>query len=150
MGELFNHPREWTPLIVKRQIDFMRMHISQMGGLTPARKAAILGEMHGVRTAWHGPADTSPVGHAANLHLDVSSINFGIQEFGGFNDAVYEVFPGAAGAEGGYLYPNDKPGWGMDVDEKAAAKAGQVRYPNVNKVVEWTQSRRPDGSLSRP
>jgi mannonate dehydratase len=145
MGELFNHPREWTPLIVNRQIDFMRMHISQMGGITPARKVAALGELHGVRTAWHGPADTSPVGHAANLHLDVATINFGIQEFGGFNDAVYEVFPGAPEQRGGYLYPNDKPGLGIDINEKAAAK-----YPNVNKVVEWTQTRRPDGSLTRP
>jgi mannonate dehydratase len=68
MGELFNHPREWAPLITNRLMDYMRMHVSQMGGITPARKAAILGEAFGVKTAWHGPADTSPVGHAANLH----------------------------------------------------------------------------------
>jgi mannonate dehydratase len=145
MGELFNHPREWTSLIAKRQIDFMRMHVSQMGGITPARKAAALGELHGVRTAWHGPRDTSPVGHAANLHLDLACINFGIQEFCGFEDAVYEVFPGAPVQKRGYLYPNTKPGLGIDIDEKAAAK-----YPCKNDVVKWTQMRRPDGSLGRP
>jgi mannonate dehydratase len=145
MGELFNHPREWTPLIAGRQIDFMRMHVSQMGGITPARKVAVLGEMYGVRTAWHGPADTSPVGHAANLHLDLASINFGIQEFCGFNEAVYEIFPGAPEQRGGYLYLNGKPGLGIDVDEKAAAK-----YGCTAEVVKWTQTRRPDGGLCRP
>jgi mannonate dehydratase len=145
MGELFNHPREWVPLMTHRRIDFMRMHVSQMGGITPARKAAILGEAHGVRTAWHGPHDTSPVGHAANVHLDVSSTNFGIQEFAGFNDAVHEVFPGAPEQRGGYLYPNTRPGLGIELNEKAAAK-----YPCGNDVVKWTQLRRPDGGLGRP
>ena len=57
MGELFNHPHEWTPLIEGRLIDFMRMHVSQMGGITPARNVAAFGQMYGVRTAWHGPGD---------------------------------------------------------------------------------------------
>ena len=145
MGELFNHPREWTPLITDRQIDFMRMHISQMGGLTPARKVAILGELHGVRTAWHGPADTSPVGHAVNLHLDLASHNFGIQEWCAFGEAACEVFPGCPVQRGGYLYPNDDPGLGIDVDEDAAA-----RYPAPEKVIAWTQTRLPDGAMARP
>src|SRR5947209_11375978 len=36
--------------------------ISQIGGLTSARKVAALCEWFGVRTAWHGPGDVSPVG----------------------------------------------------------------------------------------
>ena len=71
MGELFNHPREWQPLIAGKLIDFIRMHVSQMGGLTPAKTVASFANLYGVRTAWHGPADTSPVGHAVNLHLDL-------------------------------------------------------------------------------
>ncbi|MEM7033241.1 MAG: enolase C-terminal domain-like protein, partial [Chloroflexota bacterium] len=102
MGELFNNPREWQPLIASKLIDFIRMHVSQMGGLSPARNVATFANMYGIRTAWHGPGDTSPVGHAANLHLDLWSPNFGIQEWCRFPDHVYEVFPGTPEVRNGY------------------------------------------------
>ena len=73
MGELFVNQHEYVPLIRDRLIDFIRVHISDIGGLTPARKLAALCEFFGVRTAWHGPGDVSPVGHAANLQLDLAS-----------------------------------------------------------------------------
>ena len=71
MGELFNTVQEYLPLISERLIDFIRIHISQIGGLSPARKVAALGEFFGVRTAWHGPGDASPVAHAAQLALEL-------------------------------------------------------------------------------
>jgi mannonate dehydratase len=145
MGELFNHPREWTPLVEGRLIDFMRMHVSQMGGITPARNIAAFGNLYGVRTAWHGPGDTSPVGHAANLHLDLWAPNFGIQEWCRFNELVYEIFPGLPEVRNGYMYPNDKPGLGIDINEELAAK-----YPVQDEIIGWTQTRLPDGSPVRP
>ncbi|MCU0502759.1 MAG: starvation-sensing protein RspA [Anaerolineae bacterium] len=145
MGELFNSPHEWLPLITDRLIDFIRMHVSQMGGITPARHVAATANMFGVRTAWHGPGDTSPVGHAANLHLDLWAPNFGIQEWCRFNELVYEMFPGLPVVRNGYMYPNDKPGLGIDIDEKLAAK-----YPCQDWVEGWTQTRLPDGGPARP
>ncbi len=145
MGELFNSPHEWTPLIAGRLIDFIRMHVSQMGGPTPARHDAAVANLFGVRTAWHGPGDTSPVGHAANLHLDLWAPNFGVQEWCRFSERVYEMFPGLPVVRNGYMYPNDKPGLGIDIDEKLAAK-----FPCQDWVEGWTQARLPDGSPARP
>ena len=145
MGELFNNPMEWLGLISDRLIDFIRVHISQIGGITPARKLAILCENFSVRTAWHGPGDVSPVGHAANIHLDLSSWNFGIQEWSGWTDKSREVFPGCPELRGGYVYANDKPGLGIDIDETAAAK-----YTCSDALPKWTNARRPDGTLARP
>ena len=145
MGELFNNPHEWQLLVANRLIDFVRMHISQMGGLTPARKVAAFADMFGVRTAWHGPSDTSPVGHAANLHIDLWAPNFGIQEWYRPKLLDYEIFPGLPEVRNGYLYLNDKPGLGIDIDEKLA-----VKYPPQDEVVQWTQARLPDGTPSRP
>ncbi len=145
MGELFNHPREWQPLIEGRLIDFIRMHVSQMGGITPARNVAAFAKMYGIRTAWHGPGDTSPVGHAANMHLDLWAPNFGVQEWCRFNELCYEIFPGLPEVRGGYMYPNDLPGLGIDINEELAAK-----YPCEDTIEQWTQTRLPDGSPSRP
>ena len=145
MGELFNNPREWDVLITKRLIDFIRVHISQIGGITPARKLAIFCEQFGVRTAWHGPGDVSPVGHAANIHLDMNAHNLGIQEWYGFNDVEREMFPGSPELRNGYAYPNDKPGLGIEIDEKLAAK-----YPCDDGVTQWTQTRLPDGTFNHP
>jgi mannonate dehydratase len=145
MGELFNHPREWQPLVSGRLIDFVRMHISQMGGITPARAVATFANMYGIRTAWHGPGDVSPVGHAANLHLDLWAPNFGIQEWCRFGELVYEIFPGTPRVRNGYMYPNDSPGLGIDIDEKLAAE-----HPCTDTVEQWTQARLPDGSPARP
>jgi mannonate dehydratase len=145
MGELLNNPHEWRLLTQERLVDFVRMHISQMGGITPARNAAIHANIYGIRTAWHGPGDTSPVGHAANLHLDLWEPNFGIQEWCRFDQLAYDMFPGLPQVRQGYMYPNGKPGLGIDIDEALAA-----RYPCRDEVDQWTQTRLPDGSPARP
>ncbi len=41
----------------------MRMHVSAGGGLNLARKIAATCEFFGVKTAWHGPGNVSPIGH---------------------------------------------------------------------------------------
>ena len=99
MGELFNSPHEWTPLIRERLIDYIRIHVSQAGGLTPCRKIAAMGEIFGVRTAWHGPGDVSPIGHMANVTLDVVCYNFGIQEYSPFNERAAGSLPRLSGDE---------------------------------------------------
>ena len=147
MGELFNNPMEWTNLVRERLIDFMRVHISQIGGLTPARKLAILCEANGIRTAWHGPGDVSPIGHACNIHLDLASHNFGIQEWSGIDESpqIREVFDGIPEQRGAHVYANDKPGWGIEMDEEAAA-----RFPCDDRLPQWTLTRLPDGTPVRP
>lgn len=145
MGELHNHPLEWRQLISERLIDFVRTHISQIGGITPARRLADFAAIHGVRTAWHGPGDVSPVGHAANLHLDLASPNFGIQEVAALPAVLYDVFPGTPEIHDGHLWPNETPGLGIDLDETLAA-----RYPVTPEVVAWTEARLPDGTLWTP
>ena len=145
MGELFNSPHEWVDLITKRQIDFLRVHLTQAGGFTPTRKLAALAEWFGVRSAWHGPGDLCPIGHAANIHLDMNIHNFGIQESVNFNEATRDVFPGTHTLENGYAILNDAPGWGVDFDEEMAKKHPLPENPGY-----WRPVRRRDGTAVRP
>jgi mannonate dehydratase len=149
MGELFNNPHEWIPLISGRLIDYIRIHISQAGGLTPCRKVAMLAEQFGVKTAWHGPGDVSPIGHMCNLHLDLASYNFGVQEGGVIRGVEAEIFKGCETFKDGYLWANDSPGWGMEVDEKLAAKYPfrSGNGPNGNLNGGWGVIRKLDGTV---
>lgn len=157
-GELFNNPAEWKTLISERLIDYIRVHISQIGGITPARKLAIFAEQFGVKTAWHGPGDMTPIAHAANIHIDLAAPNFGVQEWSGIEPpnvviqevkgpkgALLDVFPGLPEFKNGYVYPNGAPGLGVDINEEEAKK-----YPCNNETVRWTQTRKRDGSLQLP
>ncbi|MBY0528537.1 MAG: bifunctional D-altronate/D-mannonate dehydratase [Gemmataceae bacterium] len=148
MGELFNNPNEFVGLISNRLIDFIRIHISQMGGLTMARKVAALCEFFGVRTAWHGPGDVSPVGHACNVHLDLATPNFGIQEGRLFTQAEQDVFPGCPELKDGYFWASDKPGFGVDLDEKLAAKFPIEDDPPFD--YRWGNYRKRDGTIVKP
>ena len=140
------------------RIDYIRVHLSQIGGITPGRKLQLFAEQYGVRTAWHGPGDMSPMAHAANIHIDLAARNFGVQEWSGTEppnfviqelkgprEALLDVFPGLPEFRDGYVYANDKPGLGVDIDEREAAK-----YPCEKTVTTWTQTRLADGSLQTP
>jgi mannonate dehydratase len=148
MGELFNNPNEWVELVSGRLIDFIRCHLSQVGGISAARKIAALCDFFRVRTAWHGPGDTSPIGHAANLHVDLSTWNFGVQEWTVFNDAAREAFPGTPEVRGGMLYANEKPGLGIDLNEEAARKHPIKDDPPFD--MNWGRLRDRDGTIRRP
>ena len=149
MGELFNTQHEYLPLIKERLIDFIRIHISQIGGLSPARKVGALSEYFGVRTAWHGPGDASPLAHAAQLALELASYNFGVHEGGSFPQETKDVFVGCPEVKDGYMLAQEKPGLGIEVDEKLAAKFPIPAGP-PNFDYSWGTTRRKDGTVIRP
>ena len=146
-GELTASVADAARLVTTGGVDVLRCHLSTLGGLTPARKLADLCELSGVQTAWHAPADVSPVGAAANLALDLTSAAFGIQEGHVYPDHVHEIFPGTPVVEAGYARPSTAPGWGVDLDEKLAA----AHPPVLGGHERWAATvRRPDGSVEAP
>ena len=100
LGELFT-----SPLVI-------RCRISQIGGISVARKIATVCETFGVRTAWQEGGDNVPVNQLASYHVDLVSSSFGIQEERHFPALVQEMLPGTAEIKRGYLYGNHRPGLG--------------------------------------
>ena len=131
IGELWNNPHEWRPLVEERQIDYIRHHISHLGGFTAARKIAAFAENYEVKFAWHG-APNSPVGSMANLTLDLTNENFGIHEHIDYTPLVEDIFHGALQIKDGCAWISEKPGWGIEVDEALAAKHPITdEHPNI-------------------
>jgi len=147
VGELVSSVPEAARLVTGGGVDLLRLHVSAIGGLTPARKLADLCELSGVQTAWHAPADVSPIGCAANVALDLTSPAFGIQEGHIYPPAVHEMFVGTPVVEAGYATASERPGWGIDLDERLVPK-----YPPVTGGHEhWANLvRRPDGAIEAP
>ncbi len=148
VGELFVNSQEWLPLITERLIDFIRVRVSKVGGITQAQKIAHLCEWYGVQTAWQEGGNTDPVNLTASMHLDLAAWNFGIQEENHFRPEELETFPGHPVLEGGYLYANDQPGLGIDVDEEKAAKL--LVPERVARPRYVAEDRKADGTVVRP
>lgn len=121
MGELYNSVRDCQEAVEENLIDYLRLDISHFGGITPSFKTAAMAEYHGVKVAFHGPSDISPLAHAALVHIDYTIPNFGIQEWIDRNEEVSSVFHTSADYKDGYIFTGDKPGLGVDVDEEMAA-----------------------------
>jgi mannonate dehydratase len=140
IGEIFTSRWDCLPLFMNRWIDFIRIKPLHVGGITEARKIMTLAEPFNVRSAFHGAADIGPVAQAASVSLQAVIPNFGVQEWTRFPAAAHEVVAGVCEMRDGCIYPNERPGLGVDVDEEKAAK-----YPYKRAFMPLV--RRQDGSM---
>jgi mannonate dehydratase len=141
VGEVFNSIWDAHNLIRNQWIDYIRMTLVHAGGFTHLKKVADFAELYHVRTGCHGATDLSPVTMAAALHFDTAIHNFGIQEHMPHSEETDQVFPHSYEFKNGLMYPGDKPGLGVDLDEALAAKYPYQRaYLPIN--------RKPDGTIT--
>jgi gluconate/galactonate dehydratase len=98
--------------------DFLQADITNIGGITQAKKVCGIAEAYGVEMAFHNAF--GPIQNAATLQMDASIPNFLIQE------SFYDVFPewkrklvrhGTEVVRGRSKVP-EKPGLGVEVDER--------------------------------
>ncbi|MFF0271682.1 D-mannonate dehydratase ManD [Kribbella sp. NPDC004536] len=122
IGEVFNSIYDCKDLITGQLIDYIRVAVAHAGGISHLRNIFALADLYQVKAAPHGPSDVSPVSFGASVHVGLSTINFGIQEYMGYDALAHEVFPHSWSFADGYLHPGDAPGLGVEVDEALAAK----------------------------
>ena len=120
MGEQYSTKWEFRQVIENEWIDFCRLDLCIVGGITEALKVAGWCETHYIPIAPHNPL--GPVSTAACLHLDLATSNFAVQECARVPGTVLsDLFPEQVPFEAGYLLPPDGPGLGITIDESAAA-----------------------------
>ena len=138
-GEELATKWEFKPLIERDLIDYVRVDLCIVGGLTEARKIAGWAEAHYQKLAPHNPL--GPVSTAACVHLDVASPLFGVQELARIPGYLPDVFPQQLQFDDGYLLPPDAPGLGVDLNE-AAVEDHPYQMPSLHDL------RMEDGSVT--
>ncbi len=140
LGETYNTIWDCKDLLENQLIDYIRVAATHAGGITAMKRIADFAAVYNVRTAPHGAPDLSPICLAAHMHLNISTPNFGIQEFVGFgNDETRKLFKQTATLENGMLMIADSPGLGVDFDEEEASKYPYRRsYLPVSRLEDGT------------
>ncbi len=140
IGEVFNTVYDYSTLITEQLTDYIRMPVSHGGGITHMKKVAAFASVYHINTGFHGATDLSPVAMAAALHFDYWVNNFGIQEYMPHQEIVNEVFKVNYRFDDGYMFIDDTPGIGVDIDEKKA-----LSYPY--RKASLPVNRKTDGTL---
>jgi galactonate dehydratase len=123
-GEQWASKWAFRQVIEEELINYARIDLCIVGGLTEALKITHWCETHYIDLAPHNPL--GPVSAAACVALCMASSNVGVQEMprrpGSF---ATDLFPKQIKWENGYAFAPDTPGLGVDFDE-ALAETRQV------------------------
>jgi len=140
IGETYNTIWDCKDLIQNQLIDYIRVAATHAGGITGVKKISDFADVYNVRTAPHGAPDLSPICFAAHMHLNISTHNFGIQEFVGFgNEQSKDIFKHNMCFENGMITIGNAPGLGVEFDEAAALKYPYKRsYLPVSRLEDGT------------
>ena len=137
-GERLSFLPEFKRLLTRDCASIIQPDIGHSCGFGTALKAAHLAEAFNAFVAPHGPM--SPVVTTISMHLDAAIPNFLIQERLFLNDWRNEVITEPIKVSNGYVKLNDKPGWGIELNDELC-KA----HPPITPYTP--QLYRPDGAV---
>lgn len=140
-GEQFGPKWEWHELIGQHLIDYARATIPNVGGVTEFMKIAALCETQYVGMV---PHFTGPISEAAMVHCCAAFPGPALMEMLNGGTREWPYLRQSYDFRQGKLWPNDRPGIGVDVDTGKLQLIGDFseRYAAIPIV------RRPDGSYT--
>jgi galactonate dehydratase len=138
IGEEWSSKWQARPYIEKGLTNFCRLDVSNIGGLTEARKVSGWCEAHYIDIMPHNPLGA--VCTAATIHLCFATNNFAwVEVNAGINESASDVFPVQLQRQGpSYPLPT-RPGLGVELDEAAAAA-------HPHSLRDMPHFHKPDGS----
>lgn len=121
LGEEFSSKWAFAPYIERGILNFARIDVCNVGGLSESRKVANWCETHYIDVMPHNPL--GPISTAACVHLASAITNFAYLEYipSHYTDAPRDLFPQMIDMAGTTFPLPTAPGLGVDFDEDAAA-----------------------------
>jgi L-alanine-DL-glutamate epimerase-like enolase superfamily enzyme len=138
-GEEWGTRSEFSPLVEQRDIDFARASLPNVGGITEMLKIMAVCDTHKVGIV---PHFTGPVATAGHMHTMMAFPGQVLMEYNQGERPV-PYMPEFLECRNGKVWPNDRPGLGVSVDEK------QLTFIEaMTEAAPGITHRRPDGSLT--
>lgn len=141
VGEQFGPKWEWNELIEYKLIDYARATIPNVGGVTDFMKIAALCETHYVGVI---PHFTGPISEAAMVHCCAAFPGPALMEMVNGGTREWPYLKTAYDFRNGKLWPNERPGVGVEVDTSKLQLVGDYKEP----YAAIPMLRRPDGSYT--
>jgi galactonate dehydratase len=142
-GEEWGNRWDFNPLVENHSIDFMRATLPNVGGITEMLKIAAMCETHFVGIV---PHFTGPIATAALVNTLSTFSGPLVMEYN-YQGRALPHLPQCLDFKEGKLYPNDRPGLGVEVDfsqlEQIAEftepdfQRGQIYYRTVGSITNW-------------
>ena len=130
-GERIISRNRFWELLAQRSADIIQPDVCHMGGILPLVEVGSMANVNYVTVAPHNP--NGPVATAASLNALVTMPNALILEFWLDAESVrHDLIEEYFNLKKGYIYPSNKPGLGIDVNEKALTK-----YPYKKMHLEY-------------
>jgi galactonate dehydratase len=123
-GERLSLKEEFRRFLDQKAVAIVQPDLAHCHGFGEGLKVARLAEAFSTWVAPHCPM--SPVITAISMHLDAICPNFLIQERLFLNDWRNEVITEPLVVKDGCLQLNDKPGWGIELDEDLCAAHPEI------------------------
>ena len=136
-GECLYTKFEFLDLMAHRGADIVQPDVCICGGLLEMRKIAAIAEAHFVTIAPHNPM--GPIATSVCAHFAASTPNLKILEYRLPSEHTQSRFDGVLLPKDGHIFPLDRPGLGIDVDEQAISADDYVHWERGAPI-------RPDGS----
>jgi 2-dehydro-3-deoxyphosphogalactonate aldolase len=119
-GERLATKYEFARVLRHNAASILQPAIGRVGGIMETKKIAAIAETHYAQMAPHLYA--GPIEAAANLHVDLSTPNFLIQEsIGKLGNFHAELLKKPLPWENGFFLPTTEPGLGVELNEAVAA-----------------------------
>jgi len=120
-GEDIQGVEGFYPYIRAGTVRIVMPDVKVCGGILELKKIAAIAEGAGLQTSPHGPA--SPIGNIAAAHAIATIPNFNILEFS-YGEVPWraELVDPPEDTRGGALALSDRPGLGLKLNEKTAAR----------------------------